>query len=299
MKLPFRHDALVYDSDHELVEHVVPHLDGAIREGIPAVAVLNRRKWGIVREALGPDAELVSHTDQDDFYVNPVIAVAGYDAKLRGYAAAGAPVVRVVGEVPFGPTEREWDSWAGYESILNRALSHHPVSILCTYDSRVLPDRLVEVAYRTHPHVLAGGDDHPHFEDPAEFVAAHAPTPVDMPELPGLGPCENLEAFRERLAAALSRAGVPEGRALDMILAAGEVFENASRHGGGPTSLRAGTVDGWFVCEVSDDGPGLEDPFAGYLPPTQDRPQNGLWVARRLVRRLELFGPGLTARLWL
>jgi hypothetical protein len=299
MKLPFRHDAIVYDSDHELVDHVVPYLEGAVCEGVPAVAVLNRRNWGIVREALGPNADLVSHTDCDDFYTHPVRAVAAYDATLRGHAEAGSPGVRVVGELPFGPTEQEWDDWAGYEAILNRALSHHPVSVLCTYDSRVLPDRLVEVAYRTHPHVLADRDDHPAFEEPAEFLAAHTPAPVAVPELPALGPCASTEAFRERLAEALSRAGVPEARALDMLLAAGEVFENAARHGGGATSLRAGTVDGWFVCEVADEGPGFDDPLAGYLPPTDDRPQDGLWVARQLVSRLELLGPGLTARLWL
>jgi anti-sigma regulatory factor (Ser/Thr protein kinase) len=296
----FRHDALVYDDDHQLVGRVVPYLEGAIHEGVPAVAVLNRRNWRVLREALGPNAAQVSYTDCDDFYVHPVRAVAAYDATLRAHAAAGSPGARVVGELPFGPTEREWNSWAGYEAILNRALAHHHVSVLCTYDSRVLPDRLVEVAYRTHPHVHADRDgDGPAFEEPGGFVAEHAPHVADVPGLPDLGRCPNVEAFRERLGAALSRAGVSPARAMDMILAASEVFENAARHGGGSTSMRAGTVEGWFVCEVSDEGPGLDDPLAGYLPPTNDRPHAGLWVARQLVSRLELLPPGLTVRLWL
>ena len=80
------------------------------------------------------------------------------------------------------------------------------------------------------------------------------------------------------------------------------LFENARRHGGGVSRVRAGLVDGWFVCEIQDRGPGLDDPLAGYLPPRPKRARGtGLWVARRLVRRLELLEnePGLTVRLWL
>jgi anti-sigma regulatory factor (Ser/Thr protein kinase) len=85
-------------------------------------------------------------------------------------------------------------------------------------------------------------------------------------------------------------------------MAADEIFKNARQHAGGPEVLRAGTVDGWFVCEVTDRGPGLVDPMAGYLPPRPPRrPAAGLWIARQLVSRLELLpaAPGLTARLWL
>jgi anti-sigma regulatory factor (Ser/Thr protein kinase) len=46
-----------------------------------------------------------------------------------------------------------------------------------------------------------------------------------------------------------------------------EIFTNACRHGGGPDRLAAGTVDGWFVCEVADRGPGLDDLLAGHRRP--------------------------------
>jgi anti-sigma regulatory factor (Ser/Thr protein kinase) len=63
-----------------------------------------------------------------------------------------------------------------------------------------------------------------------------------------------------------------------------------------------GLVDGHFVCEISDDGPGLDDPLAGYVPPRPDQEDGaGLWVARQLSSRLELMSSadGLTVRLWL
>jgi anti-sigma regulatory factor (Ser/Thr protein kinase) len=89
---------------------------------------------------------------------------------------------------------------------------------------------------------------------------------------------------------------------MDLLVAAGEIFENARRHGGGVSRVRAGVTEGWFVCEIEDSGPGLDDPVAGFLPPRPEQARGeGLWVARRLVRRLELIDrkPGLTVRLWM
>jgi anti-sigma regulatory factor (Ser/Thr protein kinase) len=126
--------------------------------------------------------------------------------------------------------------------------------------------------------------------------------PVEIGAPPALDVTDDLATFREQLGAALSAADIPERRALDMLLAASELFTNAWSHGGGATALAAGITDGWFVCEVTDAGPGLDDPLAGYLPPGRAPGAGaGLWIARRLVSRLELIQrePGLTARLWL
>jgi anti-sigma regulatory factor (Ser/Thr protein kinase) len=76
---------------------------------------------------------------------------------------------------------------------------------------------------------------------------------------------------------------------LNLLVAASEVFQNALRHGNGPTALRAGLVDGWFACEIEDRGPGIDGPLAGYLPPTPGRPgREGRWIARQLASRREL-----------
>jgi anti-sigma regulatory factor (Ser/Thr protein kinase) len=79
-----------------------------------------------------------------------------------------------------------------------------------------------------------------------------------------------------------------------------EIAANAVRHGGGIEEVRVGRVDGRFVCEVIDRGPGFDDTVAGYLVP---RPGTGkgLWVARQLTWRLESFRSqrGFTVRMWL
>jgi anti-sigma regulatory factor (Ser/Thr protein kinase) len=298
-----RHEALVYDSDDELVGVVGRYLEAGVAAGQPTVAVLTRRNWAILREALGPAAGKVAYTDCDSFYTRPIAAIAAYDATLRGHAAAGDPRVRVVGELPWGPTEREWREWTGYEALVNASLSHHDASVLCTYDTRNLPDRLVDAALRTHPQTNDGEPRaNDRYEVPEDVLRSLAMPPVEIAAPPGLDLTDDVAAFREQLGAALASAGVSERRALDMLLAATEIFSNACRHGGGPTSLRAGIAEAWFVCEVSDDGPGLDDPLAGYLPPAGTPGLgSGLWVARQLVSRLELIprDPGLTARLWL
>ena len=95
---------------------------------------------------------------------------------------------------------------------------------------------------------------------------------------------------------------VPAAEAHDMLLAAGEVFANAGRHGGGATSLRVGRVGIHFVCEIADAGSGLDDPLVGYVPPRAAQACGvGLWVARQTTSALELLHPdggGLTVRLW-
>ncbi len=78
-------------------------------------------------------------------------------------------------------------------------------------------------------------------------------------------PAAGLWSFREELARALVAEGVPEAKALDMLLAGTEIVDNAVRFGGGVEDVRVGRDRGRFVCEVVDRGSGFDDPTAGYL----------------------------------
>jgi anti-sigma regulatory factor (Ser/Thr protein kinase) len=222
---------------------------------------------------------------------------------MRELLAAGATSARVVGEIPLQPTRGDWAEWISYEAIINRALAHHPAQVLCVYGTETAPDHVLDAVWRTHPQVEAHAcGSHSDYHDPRDVVAAHTAEPLSLPDLRTLAPTGDPLEFRELLAAELTAARAPRAKVLDLVVAANEVFENARRHGGGASRVRAGTFDGWFVCEIEDRGPGLHDPWAGYLPPTSEHARGaGLWVARRLVRRLELLdnAPGLTVRLWL
>jgi anti-sigma regulatory factor (Ser/Thr protein kinase) len=296
------HEALVYDSDEQLVERVAPYLREGLAEG-PTFAVLTRRHWGLLREELGGEADSVAFIDCDDFYVRPIDAVAGYDATVTDLLGSGATSARAAGEIPLQPTREAWSEWISYEAIVNRALAHLPAQILCVYGTQDAPDHVIDAVWRTHPQVEGNGSGtHTHYDDLSDVVAAHTAAPTPAPNLRTLAPTDDPAEFRELLAAELTVARAPQARVIDMLVAANEVFENARRHGGGVSRVRAGLVDGWFVCEIEDRGPGLHDPLAGYLPPRAERARGeGLWIARRLVRSLEMLDstPGLTVRLWL
>ena len=296
------HQALVYDSDEQLVAHVAPFLRDGLGEG-PTIAVLTRHHWSLLREELGSDADGVAFTDCADFYVRPVDAIAGYDAMMKDVHASGATSVRVAAEIPLQPTRDDWSEWISYEAIFNYAVADHPANVLCVYGTETAPDDVIDAVWRTHPHVEANASaSHPDYHDPREVVAGQTAEPASALELRTLAPAADSLEFRELLAAELKAARAPRARVMDMLVAANEVFENARRYGGGASRVRTGLVEGWFVCEIEDRGPGLHDPLAGYLPPRPERGRGtGLWIARRLVRRLELLDNprGLTVRLWL
>jgi anti-sigma regulatory factor (Ser/Thr protein kinase) len=296
------HDALVYDSDEQLIERVAPFLREGLEEG-PTIAVLTRGHWSLLCEELGSEADGIAFTDCDDFYVRPVDTVAAYDATMRDLLASGATSARVAAEIPLQPTPGAWSEWMSYEAIVNRALADLPAHIVCVYGTETAPEAVIDAVWRTHPHVESNASgSHPDYHDPRDVVVAYTAEPRSLSDLRTLAPTGDSAEFRELLAAELAAARAPRARVMDMLVAANEVFENARRHGGGVSRVRAGLVDGWFVCEIQDRGPGLDDPLAGYLPPRPKHARGtGLWVARRLVRRLELLDnePGLTVRLWL
>ena len=217
--------------------------------------------------------------------------------------AEGSTSVRVAAENPLGATRSGWDEWISYEAIVNHAFAHRPANILCVYDTNTTPDTVIDAVWRTHPHVAADVDaSGAHYHAPADVVATFGRAPPRELLLRSLPLTRDATEFRGLLSAELSAAAAPKAKVVNMLVAASEVLDNAVMHADGPTALRAGLVDGWFVCEIEDRGPGLDDPFAGYVPPeTGESPGGAGCGFRQLVSRLELIPgePGLIVRLWL
>ena len=297
-----RHSLLVYDDDKRLVEKSAPYLCSGLADGERAVVVLERRKWERLAGALGSDADNALYIERDAFYTRPEAALAGYDGTLRRFVRDGASAIRVFGELPRCETDAEWNLWLTYEAILNRAFEHHPVWVMCGYDTREVPGPLLDGAFETHPEMLTerwGRSSHYH--EPEDVVRSRTPTPAPLAGLHALPLDGGPRGFREALGAELEAAAVSELEAGNMLVAADEVLANAQRHGGETLSVHVGRAGDRFVCEVSDDGPGIDDPLAGFLPPRPGHAAGaGLWVARQLTRQLELVPSpqGATVRLW-
>jgi anti-sigma regulatory factor (Ser/Thr protein kinase) len=297
-----RHGFLLYDNDDTLVGRVAPFLKDGVAGDESVLVIVDSRKRELLRHALAGDGRDVSYVDRDTFYTRPEDALARYDARLRQLVREGVGAVRVFAELPRCRDSTDVDPWIRYEAVVNRALAHHPLWVVCGYDAREMPESLLESALETHQEVLA--------DEWAPSAGYRAPEAVVKSRNPRLVPLENLQplpivgrpqVFRDRLTAELRRSGVPEAEAADMLVAAAEVLANAQEHGGERVSARVGRVNGEFVCEIFDDGHGIDDPVTGLVPPRPGTSDSaGLWVARQLTRRLELVPvpDGFTVRLW-
>ncbi|HEX3362868.1 MAG TPA: sensor histidine kinase [Solirubrobacterales bacterium] len=300
-----RHSAFVYGSEAEYVERVVPFLREGLEAGEGAVVANAGDGIAAMRDALGADAERVRFVDVRGAYTRPARTLAAYHEVFVEQLAA-TPRLRAMADVQWGPEEGEWDLWTAYEAVFNLSFEHLPAWVLCSYDTDGLPDPVLEGVRRTHPEVVdvAGWSESAAFGDPRSLLrglrrGGAAPGGLRSLAVGGAG-VDDPEALPEALARELVATGAPESKVLDLLLAADEVAANARTYGGGVAAVRTGTVEGRFVCEVVDRGPGFDDPAAGFLAPRPGR-GTGLWVARQLTWDIEFVraADGFTARIWL
>ena len=88
----------------------------------------------------------------------------------------------------------------------------------------------------------------------------------------------------------------------DVLRIVHEACSNAVRHGAPPVQLTLWGSAERVVCTISDRGPGMADPFAGYGPAHGNdlsRGGMGLWLARQLCDHVDITmaGDGVRVRL--
>ncbi len=294
-----RHNAFIYSSASEYVSFALAFAREGLEAGDAVILANTRPRLATMREALGEDASRVTLLDVNQIYTRPTRAIAAYFGALSQHLSV-ASSVRAIGEIQLGPPE-DWRRWMAYEAASNLSYCHLPAWVVCTYDTDVLPDPILESVWRTHTAVWSENwQASPSFEDPRELVRELTPAAEPLGGLVTLPWTDDVEHLREMVGRALAAANTPAERALEMLLAVTEIATNAMIHGGGIAAVRTCQVAGRFVCEVVDYGAGFDDPAAGYIVPRESI-GTGLWVARQLLWRLEFFHApdGFTARLWL
>jgi anti-sigma regulatory factor (Ser/Thr protein kinase) len=157
-------------------------------------------------------------------------------------------------------------------------------------------------------------DPHRPPQAPEDKLTAHAAKATGPDVAGAAGPpvltqdfdAGSLYALRAAVAAHTTRAGVPEPRSRDIVLAVHELAVNAIRHGAGHGRLLITRHGGALHCQVTDDGKPQAAP-AGTGPQTQptgsgDSPWpsqrgHGLWLVRQIADHLSVqSGPvGTTA----
>ena len=292
----YPHDALLFDTPDQLVEVAVPFLLAGLAAGEGAVIATSRPTAALLCAAVDGDPRVDVLERSEVYNSRTATAITTFRRVGERRAGSGVRRVRVVGEIDYGPTARDWLEWQRYEAVVNQALVGWPLWGVCIFDTRRLPDPILESALRTHQHLHTpdGRVGNPQFTDPAAYMRS-LPIPQEPLEeaAPRLAATEVVDfiALRHAVAAELASSAAPRETAEDFLLAIDEMTSNAVRHGKPPVSLRLWTSAERIVCTIADQGPGWDDPFAGYGPAHGDdlsRGGMGLWLARQLCDHVDI-----------
>lgn len=302
------HQALLYSSPEEFLRSAVPFLIAGRMPDDRALAITSDANADALRAALGGQAGEVEFLPAAEWYQIPARTLGAYHRLAQTQARRGGRL-RVLSELPWDWPAACTTEWQRHEALVNVALTHPPVRLLCPYDERRLDPSVLTAAACTHPTLLRAGRAvaSEHYLDPVGYAAAHAP-PLGPPAPAGaltltFG-ASRVAAIRQAALHWGTAAGLDDEMARDWLVAVHEVTSNAVEHGGGGGTVRFWTTGvppaGQLVCEVTSARE-VSDVLAGYSPPgpTQERGR-GLWLARQICDLVAIrSGPaGATVRLW-
>ena len=282
-----RHEAFLYTSADEFAFLAAPFVAEGLDKDESAAIVTSAENLEAFRTALDDSSPLVFVADGEDWYRNPAETVGRWVGFVEGQIARGRSRVRAVGEIAPLRRNHAVEQWLHYESILNTLLAPLPLSVLCAYNTEVLPESIIDEVRTSHPTMIEHGSASasesylPRSGTPARPLALDgwhplAHRPVDVADT-----CAYVEAKARR-------AGLAEWQLQQLLAAVGEIAHNAFVHGSAPVSVTAWEAHQSFVCQIEDDGGGIVDLAAGYGPPTSGNDGWGLWLARQMTDSLEV-----------
>src|SRR5215475_4186054 len=150
---PYQHAALLYGSSEELLSAAVPFLEEGLAAGETALLTCTEDHNQLLADALPRNRRLIP-IQRHDVYTRPEHAVSSYRRLVKRQTEVGVARVRLVGEVLYGSDREQWEQWTRFEAIVNVALATLPLSSVCAYDTRALPQVIRDGTMRAHPLLL-------------------------------------------------------------------------------------------------------------------------------------------------
>jgi hypothetical protein len=139
------HQALIYGSDQEFMDFALPFVEDAIAADEPALVAVQERNIEHLRDALGGARPGVTLFSVEQWYDTSARTRDKFARWVAQHADGGR--VRLIGEPPWAiGHEAQVRDWARHESVLNVAFSEYPVTFICSYDARVLPQDIIDHA---------------------------------------------------------------------------------------------------------------------------------------------------------
>jgi len=123
---------------------------------------------------------------------------------------------------------------------------------------------------------------------PSRRPAGDGPLPPPAPGAMSYAYTTDLAAVRAVVYRYARQAGLPESRAIDLVLAVSEVAANTVRHAKSPGSLKIWYDTKEIVCQIQDEGT-ITDPLAGRRQPSLEAMGgHGLWIVNQVCDEVEM-----------
>ena len=297
------HEAGFYGSDAEFRALVVPFVEEGIAAGEPVIIGYDDRKNALVRSWL-TDPSPVTFLADKSVYAAPTRAIAAYRRLFEFHAAMGAGQIRITGEVPHPGNGGSFEGWDRYEAAVNTVWDDFPVWGLCLYDTATAPTAVLDVAERTHPHIVAPSGArrlNGRFQDLSVFEALpYVPDPLETTR-PVIELGDSSAAGARQALAQIGEGRVADTILEDLLIGVTEAVSNALLHGRGSVTVRIWAAPDRIVINVHDQGRGPADPLAGLVPASSSIPDAGLglWLIHQLDINVALnhADDGFTVRL--
>jgi transcriptional regulator with XRE-family HTH domain len=153
------HCLATYGSDDEYLACSIPFIVEGIERGDSVLAVTAKRHAELLRDALGGEVRHVEFRAAAAWYQSLPNAAGGYLSYVQERFAAGSSWIRIIGEpVWTGQSDAELAEWFRYEALINLSFASSPATVVCTYDTRILPPTAIDDARRTHPQLTQAGE---------------------------------------------------------------------------------------------------------------------------------------------
>lgn len=263
----FVHPALLYRTDAEYLDLLVPFISDGLAAGDPVAVIVPGPRLRQLDAALGVSAERVHRIDMTVAGRNPGRIIPSV---LHFADTHPGRHVRIVGEPVWpGRSATEYPACAQHEALVNTSFAGRDITIACPYDAAGLDPGTIADARATHPLVWEADQRYSSAEYAPDRVVARYNEPLHHSPADAhrhlIAAPTDLRPARRAIADRARALGLPAHRVADLELIATELATNSLVHADGPCELRVWSDGRDIVCEGRDTGR-LTDPLAGRRP---------------------------------
>ena len=167
------HRALIYRDEADFATAAGAFVAEGIAASQAVFAVTTETKLDLLRDHVGKDASKATFIESQGWLRTPASTVVAFRGFIDDATDGGAGWVGILCELIWlGRSEADVMMWTEFEAMVNVTFAPYPVSLLCSYDERLLPKEVVTAARVTHPAVVERGRsaDSEHYIEPKEFL---------------------------------------------------------------------------------------------------------------------------------